>query len=58
MIMLFSRGDLAYFDGINETILSAALVKPKQGKMKFSVCYMCQVSTNDFYYLLSSNNSF
>lgn len=23
--------DLAYFDGLNETILSAALVKPKQG---------------------------
>lgn len=24
--------DLAYFDGLNETILSAALVKPKQGR--------------------------
>lgn len=26
------RTDLAYFDGLNETILSAALVKPKQGR--------------------------
>lgn len=28
-----SSGDLAYFDGLNETILSVALVKPKPSKL-------------------------
>ena len=31
MLGFFYRTDLAYFDGINETILAAALVKPKIG---------------------------
>ena len=31
MSMFCYRSDLAYFDGINETILAAALVKPKTG---------------------------
>lgn len=26
------RGDLAYFDGLSETILAVGLVKPKPGK--------------------------
>ena len=28
---MYSRSDLAYFDGLSETILSTALVKPKPG---------------------------
>jgi nuclear pore complex protein Nup155 len=31
LIFLFYRSDLAYFDGLSETILSAGLVKPKPG---------------------------
>lgn len=27
----FSRGDVAYFDGLIETILAVGLVKPKRG---------------------------
>lgn len=27
----FFRGDVAYFDGLSETILSVGLVKPKAG---------------------------
>ena len=30
---LFCRSDLAYFDGLSETILSAGLVKPKPGNL-------------------------
>jgi len=30
---MYFSGDLAYFDGINETILAAALVKPKKGEI-------------------------
>lgn len=29
---LLGRGDLAYFDGLSETILAVGLVKPKAGK--------------------------
>lgn len=28
----FFRGDVAYFDGLSETILSVGLVKPKAGE--------------------------
>ena len=31
VLFSFSRSDLAYFDGLNETILSVALIKPKPG---------------------------
>jgi nuclear pore complex protein Nup155 len=30
--LLLGRGDLAYFDGLSETILAVGLVKPKAGK--------------------------
>jgi nuclear pore complex protein Nup155 len=29
---IIDRGDLAYFDGLSETILAVGLVKPKAGK--------------------------
>lgn len=35
--------DLAYFDGLNETILSAALVKPKQGTHTMSVQFLIDI---------------
>ncbi|XP_060597073.1 nuclear pore complex protein Nup155-like [Ruditapes philippinarum] len=38
-------GDLAYFDGINETILSAALVKPKQGIFQPHIQYLLVLAT-------------
>lgn len=35
------RGDVAYFDGLIETILAVGLVKPKQGMcMCFSLIYI------------------
>lgn len=30
--LFIDRGDLAYFDGLSETILAVGLVKPKAGK--------------------------
>lgn len=30
--VFIDRGDLAYFDGLSETILAVGLVKPKAGK--------------------------
>ena len=33
-IFSFRRTDLAYFDGLSETILSAGLVKPKPGRFE------------------------
>ena len=33
VITLFHRGDVAYFDGLSETILSVGLVKPKAGQI-------------------------
>ncbi|XP_052257804.1 nuclear pore complex protein Nup155-like [Dreissena polymorpha] len=38
-------GDLAYFDGINETILSAALVKPKKGIFQSHIQYLLVLAT-------------
>ncbi|KAL4235731.1 hypothetical protein ACF0H5_004123 [Mactra antiquata] len=38
-------GDLAYFDGINETILSAALVKPKTGIFQPHIQYLLVLAT-------------
>ncbi|CAB1318328.1 unnamed protein product, partial [Coregonus sp. 'balchen'] len=38
VITLFHRGDVAYFDGLSETILSVGLVKPKAGEMATLVC--------------------
>jgi nuclear pore complex protein Nup155 len=29
---IIDRGDLAYFDGLSETILAVGLVEPKAGK--------------------------
>lgn len=37
--------DLAYFDGLNETILSAALVKPKQGIFQPHIQYLLCLAT-------------
>lgn len=34
VVFTSSRGDLAYFDGLSETILAVGLVKPKAGKNK------------------------
>lgn len=46
----FFRSDLAYFDGLSETILCAGLVKPKPGKntIRFSKSYsnICKVYTS------------
>ncbi|XP_071953322.1 nuclear pore complex protein Nup155-like [Antedon mediterranea] len=38
-------GDLAYFDGLNETILSAGLVKPKPGIFKPHIKFLLVVTT-------------
>lgn len=36
------RGDVAYFDGLIETILAVGLVKPKQGTPRHSqsICHL------------------
>lgn len=34
--LFVGRGDLAYFDGLSETILAVGLVKPKGGKEEMS----------------------
>ncbi|XP_052776486.1 nuclear pore complex protein Nup155-like isoform X2 [Mya arenaria] len=38
-------GDLAYFDGINETILSAALVKPRKGIFQSHIQFLLVLAT-------------
>lgn len=42
---LVDRGDLAYFDGLSETILAVGLVKPKGGKAYITVCRIRQLQT-------------
>ena len=41
-----SRSDLAYFDGLSETILCAGLVKPKPGKCILYVLSRAMFSLN------------
>lgn len=38
-------GDLAYFDGLSETILSVGLVEPKPGIFKPHICYLLVLAT-------------
>ncbi|XP_053557191.1 nuclear pore complex protein Nup155 [Bombina bombina] len=38
-------GDLAYFDGLSETILSVGLVKPKPGIFQPHICYLLVLAT-------------
>ncbi|MEE6458037.1 hypothetical protein FKM82_000160 [Ascaphus truei] len=38
-------GDLAYFDGLSETILSVGLVKPKAGIFHAHICYLLVLAT-------------
>ena len=38
-------GDLAYFDGLSETILTAALVKPKAGVFQPHIQYLLCLTT-------------
>lgn len=40
---LVDRGDLAYFDGLSETILAVGLVKPKGGKKYMTVTRIRQL---------------
>lgn len=43
LCFLVDRGDLAYFDGLSETILAVGLVKPKGGKEYITVCRIRQL---------------
>lgn len=45
-VLILCRGDVAYFDGLIETILAVGLVKPKQGICKHFLSVIC-------YYFLS-----
>lgn len=39
------RSDVAYFDGLNETIISVGLVKPKPGIFQSYVKYLLVLTT-------------
>lgn len=39
------RSDVAYFDGLNETIISVGLVKPKPGIFQTYVKYLLVLTT-------------
>ena len=41
--LFVDRGDLAYFDGLSETILAVGLVKPKGGKEYMAVAKLRQL---------------
>lgn len=41
--LFVDRGDLAYFDGLSETILAVGLVKPKAGKEYMTVIRIRQL---------------
>lgn len=40
-VLILCRGDVAYFDGLIETILAVGLVKPKQGICKRFLNVIC-----------------
>lgn len=42
---LIYRSDVAYFDGLNETIISVGLVKPKPGIFQSYVKYLLILTT-------------
>jgi len=45
LIIKFHRSDVAYFDGLNETIISVGLVKPKAGIFQNYVKYLLILTT-------------
>lgn len=50
LFLFVDRGDLAYFDGLSETILAVGLVKPKGGKKYMTVTRIRQLL--NFLYML------
>jgi len=49
VLSVICRSDVAYYDGLSETILSVALVRPKPGL--FSVLCLSALSTTYVYFL-------
>ena len=45
MLLDLFRSDVAYFDGLNETIISVGLVKPKPGIFQSYVKYLLILTT-------------